>query len=338
VSAAARSRRRASGLALLALSAALAAHLPAQSGTCQGSVAAPALADACRKADDLFRFLAPQLGVALSGGNVLLGQGGALGGWGRVAAVLRVTAVDGRVPANAVSLNPTAAVASDFGAARAPVPVPALDVGVGLVRGVPLGLTNVGGVDLLLGVTAVPSVSRDGFEVTREGSGIVGTLGLRVGVLQESALVPGVALSVLRRRLPTTSMQYRTGNDTLGVSDTRVASTVFRLTVNKRLGLLGFGAGVGEDRLDTRTSVEAVVNETVAGQAVRTVASVRDARDRTTRGTAFVNLAFGLARAQLVAELGRSRAGPLRETLNTFGRRRANEAYTYASAGVGLRF
>ncbi|MCU0615811.1 MAG: hypothetical protein MUD17_01825 [Gemmatimonadaceae bacterium] len=328
--------------ASVALALVGASDATAQGATCEilGSpaVAPLVLTDACRKAEDLFVFLAPQVGVALSGGNVLLGEGGTLGGWGKRSAVLRVTAVDGRIPDNVITLNPTGPVSSDFGAARAPVPVPALDLGIGLFRGVPVGLTNVGGVDLLVGVTFVPSVRRDEFNIMNEGSALVGTLGVRVGVLQESALVPGVALSVMRRRLPATSVTYRTANDTLGVFNTRVASTVYRLTVNKRFGLFGIGGGLGQDELDTRTNVEAIINESVAGQPVRTIASLRDARDRASRGTAFANVSFGLARAQLVAEIGRSRAGSLRETLNTFGDRRANEAYTYGSVGIGVRF
>jgi hypothetical protein len=52
----------------------------------------------------------------------------------------------------------------------------------------------------------------------------------------------------------------------------------------------------------------------------------------------FVNVAFGLPMAQLVLEVGRSSAGEERATLNTFGDRRANEAYQYGSVGFGFRF
>lgn len=345
MAAAGRRTRRALASCAAGLGALVVAAAPeaaAQGATCEvfglPTIVPLQLDDACRKSEDLFRFLAPQVGVALSGGNVLLGEGGTLGGWGKRSAVLRVTVVAGRVPDKPVSLSPTGPASSDFGAARAAVRVPALDVGIGLFRGIPLGLTNVGGVDLLLGVSVVPNVSRDEFNITSEGRSLAGTFGLRVGVLQESALVPGVALSVSRRRLPSTSVTYRTQDDTLGAFNTRVASTAYRLTINKRFGLVGLGAGIGRDELDTRTNVEAVINATVAGEPVRTVAALRDVRDRASRGTSFVNASFGLARAQLVAELGRSRAGPLRETLNTFGDRRANEAYLYGSVGVGVRF
>lgn len=294
--------------------------------------------DACVKASDVFRFLAPQVGVALSGGNVMLGEGGALGGWGKRSAVLRVTAVDGRVPANDVSLSVNGPVSSNLGAERVPVPVPSLDVAIGIFRGVPVGLTNVGGVDLLVGVTMLPSVSRDRFEIDTDGGGIATNVGVRVGLLQESAVVPGVGVSVMRRRLPTTSISYRSGNDTLSISDTKVTGTAYRLTANKRFGLFAIGGGIGQDRLDTRTSVAATINETVSGVPVRGEASIAELRDETNRGTAFVNLSLGLAMAQVVLEVGQSRAGTLRETMNVFGDRQANEAYRYGSVGIGIRF
>lgn len=294
--------------------------------------------DACQKANDIFQFLAPQVGVALSGGNVMLGEGGTLGGWGKRSFVLRVSAVDGRVPANDVQLSVTQPVASDFGAQRAPIPVPSFDAAIGIFRGVPLGLTNVGGIDLLLGATVLPDVSRDEFRVESEGGGVAINYGLRIGILQESALVPGVGVSVVRRRLPTTSIAYYTANDTLGILDTKVATTSIRLAANKRFGLFGIGAGVGEDRLDSRTTLEATLNETVEGVPSRAVARLVGLQDETKRGTAFVNVSFGLAMAQFVAELGRSRAGTIRETVNSFGDRRANEGYTYGSVGFGFRF
>ncbi len=295
--------------------------------------------DACVKGQDLFAFLAPQVGAALAGGNVMLGEGGALGGWGKRSAVLRLTTVSGRVPVNNITLAPTTGpVSSDFGAQRAPVPVPSLDVAIGLFRGVPLGLTNVGGVDLLVGVTAIRGLSRDRVDVQSDGGDFATTFGARVGILQESALVPGVGVSVMRRRLPTTGISYYTGNDTLSVLDTRVSTTSYRLTVNKRFGLFAVGGGVGEDHLRARTTIEAIVNESVQGIPARAVVTASDLRDDTRRGNAFVNVAFGLAMAQAVLEVGQSRAGPIRETLNTFGDRRANEGYRYASFGVGIRF
>lgn len=296
-------------------------------------------ADACQKARDLFVFLAPQIGTALSGGNVMLGEGGTLGGWGKRSIVLRTTVVEGFVPEGTVSISGSAAVQpADFGAQRVPVPVPSLDVAIGLFRGVPLGLTNVGGIDLLLGITYLPNTQRDQLALTPDGNGIAATVGARFGILQESALIPGVGLSVLHRRLPTTTVRYTSGNDSLGVIDTRVATTVLRLTAKKHFGIFGLGGGFGQDQHDTSTELEAIVNETVQGTPVRGIISANDLRFTSTRTTMFANLSLGLPMLQLVLEVGESREGDVRQTVNSFGTRQANEAFRYGSLGIGLRF
>jgi hypothetical protein len=193
-------------------------------------------------------------------------------------------------------------------------------------------------VDLLVGVTYMPSVTRDDFSLRPDGSGIAATLGARVGLLQESAAVPGVAVSYLRRRLPTTTARYTTGDDSLGVLDARVATSVFRLTAKKHFGFIGIGGGIGQDRHDSRTELSAIVNETVSGRAARAQLNVPEYRFTTTRTTFFGNVSFGLPRAQVVLEVGQSRAGDERITSNSFGDRKANEAYRYGSLGIGLRF
>src|SRR5947199_8805612 len=54
--------------------------------------------DACQKAIDLFKYLAPQLGTSIAGGNPTLGQGGNLGGRGHFSAGLRVNVLQGSLP------------------------------------------------------------------------------------------------------------------------------------------------------------------------------------------------------------------------------------------------
>src|SRR2546430_10638935 len=54
--------------------------------------------DACQKAIDLFRYLAPQLGTSIAGGNPTLGPGGNLGGLGPFSVGLRVNLLQGSLP------------------------------------------------------------------------------------------------------------------------------------------------------------------------------------------------------------------------------------------------
>src|SRR5262249_29412949 len=65
--------------------------------------------DACQKALDLFQFMAPQLGGAITGGNATLGQGGSLGGPGHFTVGVRVNAVRGSLPrVDGASVRPVA--------------------------------------------------------------------------------------------------------------------------------------------------------------------------------------------------------------------------------------
>ncbi len=297
-------------------------------------------ADVCRKAEDLFRFLVPQVGVAVAAGNPVPGEGGTMGGWGRRAFSLRLIGVDGYLPRNVVPLNLTGdAVSTDFGATRTIVPLPSLDAAIGLTAGVPFGLTNVGGVDLLVGATALPKVSEGLFQLDPGGNGGVAfAYGLRVGALQESAVVPGVSVSFMRRQSPTVDLAYTPGNDTLRVSNTDVQSNSIRVVASKRLAIFGLAVGVGRDNIEGRSSVNAVVNESVAGVPQRATVSVPLLAEKITRNSAFVNASLNLIVARLVGEYGWSNAGDARSTLNTFGSRKANEGYRYGSIGLTARF
>src|SRR5262245_40614812 len=79
-----------------------ASSLQAQANTCPPGTSASdpnrIAQDACQMGVDSFQFIAPQLGVALTGGNATLGRGGALGGLGHFSLGLRVNIVNGDVP------------------------------------------------------------------------------------------------------------------------------------------------------------------------------------------------------------------------------------------------
>lgn len=293
--------------------------------------------DACRKAQDLFAFVMPQAGVALSGGNPVLGEGGTMGGWGKRALSLRLSAVDGWLPKNAVPLSLGAPVSSDFGSARTVVPVPSVDAAIGLFAGVPAGLTNIGGVDVLLGLTYLPSVDEGDFRMAPQTSSFALSYGVRVGALQESSLVPGVSVSYMRRKLPTVSLGYSAANDSITVGNLAATSNTWRIVASKRLALVGVAIGAGRDDITNTARADAVVNETILGVPQRLIA-VTELRNEVTRNTYFANLSFGLLMARVVAEAGWSSAGAADPTLNRFGGRQANDGFRYGSLGVTVRF
>src|SRR6476619_6393727 len=120
--------------------------------------------DACQMAVDVFQLLSPQLGLALAGGNAVLGSGSTLGGPGHFSIGLRANIFQGDLPD--ITSFPTPSTtgrvqhtgASALPASTTIVGLPTADAAIGLFGGVPLPLTNVGGIDLLLSATYVPAI------------------------------------------------------------------------------------------------------------------------------------------------------------------------------------
>src|SRR5665213_4527049 len=54
--------------------------------------------DACQQAYDVYQFMAPQLGLALAGGNATIGQGSVLGGLGHFSVGVRGNVFNGKLP------------------------------------------------------------------------------------------------------------------------------------------------------------------------------------------------------------------------------------------------
>ena len=309
------------------------------SGACTVSPGSVSGADVCQKARDLFGFVVPQIGIAVSSGNPVLGEGGTLGGWPKRAFSFRVSAVDGQLPRNSVPISAIgSAFGSDFGAARTPIPLPSADAAIGIFPGIPLGVSNTLGVDVLLGASYLPTVKESNFEVTPKDGGFAFQYGVRVGALQESSFIPGVSVSYMRRKMPTVDLGYTPNNDTLNVTGTSVTSNSIRIVASKRFAIFGIAAGVGRDQIVGSASMRASVNETVLGTNQRFLVNLPDVRYSTTRNTAFVNGSLGFGIARLVAEYGWSGEGTVQQSINQFGDRRIDEGYRYGSLGIAFRF
>ncbi|MBC8085970.1 MAG: hypothetical protein H7Z40_01795 [Phycisphaerae bacterium] len=305
--------------------------------TCSSSVGSISPADACQKINDLYQFLAPQIGVALAGGNVMLGESGSLGTPGKSSLVLRLTAVDGFVPSNTINLSASGnAASSDFGAQRAPIPVPSFDAAVSVFQGMAMGLTNIGGLDVLVGLTYVPDVNKDRVSIKTDGRSFAASYGLRLGILQESAVIPGVSVSYRKRKLPTSSFGYTSTDDTLAVNRMGLTSSAWRLVAGKHFKLIGFAGGIGRDDIESTSRFDAVINGPVPAPRLQVSAIL--ARQETKRNTAFFNVSLGLPKAQLIGEMGWSSKGTIQQTVNTFGGHQANEGFRYYTLGLGIRY
>jgi hypothetical protein len=296
--------------------------------------------DVCLRTQDVFQLLAPQLGAAITGGNAVLGQGGTLGGLGHFTVEARVTSVlNGAIPniGEWPGLSTTTPPSSiELETQTSPVPMPVIDGAIGVFKGLPLGLTNVGGIDLLGSVAYIPTIEDDEFSITPESNTKFG-YGVRVGLLQESLLIPGFSATWMKRDLPTTTMSG-TGTFTgtsmsFTMADAAIKTTSWRLVASKSFILFGLAAGYGQDSYDQSARFSGTA--TVLGQT--TTFPEFTLAQKMTRSNVFANASINLLLLKLVAEIGQVSGGELEQPpFNTFSGGAANDSRTYGS--VGLRF
>lgn len=311
----------------------------AGSTTIIGAAVAIAQQDACQKSIDLFNFLAPQLGAMVAGGSAELGRGGTLGGLGHFGVGVRANILGGgRLPdLSNVSLALTGATRTNFAVNSQTLAVPTVDAGIGLFGGVPVGLTRVGGLDLLLSAGYVPSFSSGSVRVDRTGNALQLGYGVRLGLLERSRFVPGVGVTFLRRELPATSILAATNDGgTVGVYDARVRTNSWRLAANQRVAIIGLSAGIGQDRYTSRAVIAGNVPTVTFNQLpIARLTFSQSLEQRLTRTNIYAGAsvpAGGIA--QLAAEVGRASGGDRSATFNGFAGRTPNDAYTYVSIGV----
>ena len=335
-------------LVLLAGAAAI-APLPGQAYDEQCAAAPQAAQDACVKAIDLFRYMAPQLGTAIAGGNAILGSSGTLGGLGHVSFGLRVNAVAGDLPrVNDVPLSLNGAQSTSFGTKAQLIPLPAADLALGVFAGLPLGLTNVGGLDLLVSASYLPEFDANQVSVRVPDGSLQLGFGARLGLIQESLLLPGVSLSVLRRDLPrvnvvgkTASVLASSGEDSVAVTGFDVNTTSWRLTAGKSFMMFGLSVGGGQDRYSYSADVSATVHPTVGAPVTYAVSSIERAElnghdlRRLTRTSYFADVSMNLPFFRLVGEIGQVSGGEI-PTFNTFGGKAADKSRIYGSVGARI--
>jgi hypothetical protein len=285
--------------------------------------------------------MVPQLGLALAGGNATLGRGSALGGPGHFSIGLRANVFNGDLPD--VEAFPTPSFTgrvqrtgtSALPAKEQIVGLPTADAAIGIFGGVPLGLTNVGGIDLLLSATYVPSIgdATDDVQIKPDRNLQVG-YGVRIGLLQESLVVPGVSFTYLKRDLPKTSIIGTSSDIDVNITDVTVKTSAYRIVASKSLLLFGVAAGVGQDKYDQSANVQATVKPTVGGSQTSDVVALGQ---NMTRTNYFLDLSLNLPVFKIIGEVGQVTGGTI-DTYNEFTTGRADKARTYGSVGfrIGL--
>lgn len=315
--------------AVLCLAASAARAQDLQSPKCPGqTIQERAAQDACQQAYDVYQLLAPQLGLSLTGGNATAGQGGVLGGLGHFSVGIRVNAFSGLLP------DVTNFQQNLNGAARTTLPttkqvagLPTADAAIGLFRGLPLTLTNVLGLDALISASYVPKIDKNDFSVDPHTNFQFG-YGLRVGLLSESIITPGLSVTWIERDLPTTDVTGSANSATLSVRDAKVKTNAWRVVASKSLILFGIAVGAGRDHYDQ----SATVSGEVSGLGTATTIGSAQTLDRT---NVFADLSFNLPLFKIVGEIGQASGGTV-ATYNSFSGGRADRSQVYGSIGLRL--
>jgi hypothetical protein len=303
------------------------------------SCAPGAAQDACQMAVDVFQLLSPQLGLALAGGNAVLGSGSTLGGPGHFSIGVRANFFQGDLPDIGSFPTPSTTGRLQYTGGNALpsstqwVGLPTADAAIGLFGGVPLPLTNVGGIDLLLSATYIPSIgdSTSNVRIEPDRNLQVG-YGVRIGLLKESIVVPGVSFTYLKRDLPTTTITGTSTDLNVLVQDTKVKTSAWRVVASKTLLTFGFVAGIGQDKYDD----EANVSGTVRGAVVSSSQLIAMSQSLT-RTNYFVDLLANFPVFKLVGEVGQVSGGTV-NTFSEFETGRADKSRTYGSVGFRIAF
>ena len=302
---------------------------------CTGSTI---VADACTKVTDLLNYATPQFSTALAGGSATMGQGGTLAGLGHVAVSVRATAVVGAMPKfNGTAFNTGGAVPTSFSSENVPVPMLTADAAIGIYRGISLGVTHVGGVDALVSATYLPNVNGGDMKMTVAGSNMKFGYGVRVGILEESLLAPGVAISFIQRDLPTFSISGASNvaaaganaPGTFALNDFTLQTSAIRLTASKSFLIFALNAGVGQDTYKGSSNLRVTVTPAVGGAQ----AGAGSTSMSMTRTNMFVGTQLNLFLFKIVGELGQVTGGSTPALKNNFGAA-ADKSRNYASVGV----
>ena len=315
--------------------AAVAAPVLAQTSTC----ASGSTQDVCQKAVDMLNFMTPQLSTALASGNPTLGQGGALGGLGHFSIDLRGSAVNGSLPQlKGVGLSPFGAQKSTFTSKNQLIPMVSMDAGIGLWRGLSLGVTHVGGVDALVTMTYLPNVSNGGssdqanFKV--DGSSEKFGYGLRLGLLEESVVTPGVSFAWVERDLPAVTASATVDpaglnpGGTIALQNFAVKTSDWRVTAGKSFLIFGLSAGVGQDKYTANSTISSTIS-------TNPTPNVQPVAFAMTRTNYFVGAYMNLFVFKLEGEFGEVSGGHVAGPFNTFG---ADAAKSRSYFTLGLRF
>jgi hypothetical protein len=310
-------------LALLALPGVAAAQ---SNPECTPYSASAQAENLCNASVDATRYFHPLMGLAISGGNPVVGSFRTLGGLGHISIGLRATAFEATVP----DLSYDGSTATVPEGETIPLGAPTVDVGIGLFNGLSSGLLSV---DLLGSIVAVPN-NIDDLQVDPDASTLgdfaykVG-YGARIGILRGGFPVPSIAVSYMKREIPQVQFGDVGGGDEYSYR-IGVESTSLRATAGWRLALFEFGVGLGRDSYSGDAQVQFQHPITAATETINI--SLDESRT-----TLFADVGLNMGPLKLAGEVGLQTANDL-NTASDFEGIDVNEGLKYASVGLRLSF
>ena len=288
--------------------------------------------DACQKAIDLFRYLAPQLGTILAGGNPTQGIAGTLGGLGHFSIGVRANGLQGSIPEiDLIVPNTRGARQDTYRIESRTVGFVTADLGVGLLKG--MATSGFGALDLLISATYLPEYSNESVEIKQPSGGLKFGAGGKLGILKESGVRPALSVSYLVRELPTTNITGMVNDDRLFLDDVSVRAKSWRATAAKNFLILGAGVGYGQDRYDSDANITVTVAPRQATQGG--TGGPISLGQEITRSNFFGTLWLNARVFRIVGEIGRVSGGSV-VTFNQFEGTQADDARTYYSVGLSF--
>jgi hypothetical protein len=288
--------------------------------------------DACQKAIDLFKYMAPQLGAVLAGGNPTQGFGGTLGGPGHFSFGIRGNGLQASLPeVDRVVPNTRGAQISTYTIDTRAVGFVTADLAAGLFRGA--GSSGFGALDAIVSASYIPTYHGRSVDVSTPSGQIKFGFGAKLGILSESATRPGVSVSFLERDLPQVSITGMSGDDRLRLQDINVRTKSWRVVAGKSFLFMGAGAGFGRDNYNSSASitVKVAARGITEGGYGGPIALGQQLSRNNLFGTVWIKSRV----MRIVGELGVVSGGNI-VTYNDFTGVQAADKRTYASAGLSF--
>jgi hypothetical protein len=180
----------------------------------------------------------------------------------------------------------------------------------------------------------VPEYSNDDISITVPDGSLKVGYGVRLGLLQESLLVPGVAVTYFRRDLPTANILGVSGDDSISVNNLALETTAWRVTASKSLFIFGLAVGAGQDKYSSTADLGVSVQD---GLSPRVTGEPFAFSQEVTRTNYFADLSFNILLAKFVGEVGMVSGGEI-PTYNQFEGKKADDSRLYGSLGLRIGF